>query len=255
MKAFVLAAGEGTRLRPFTSDKPKCMVEIEGISLLDRQLDVLSKGNISQIIIIGGYRADQLPTQGVKVVKNPQYAVTNMLWSLMSAEKELEGDLIVSYGDIVYSVEILNDLLRSKGDITVAVDFDWYEYWKLRNDDPLSDAETLRMSGDKIIEIGKKPRALVDIEAQYIGLIRFTRGGISQFKRIFNELKLRHEPIQGKSLEKAYMTDMLQELIDRNVVVNALPIKGGWIEVDTISDLHLPITSQRVREIQDGLKR
>ena len=111
------------------------------------------------------------------------------------------------------------------------------------------------MSGDKIIEIGKKPRALVDIEAQYRGLIRFTRGGISQFKRIFNELKLRHEPIQGKSLEKAYMTDMLQELIDRNVVVNALPIKGGWIEVDTISDLHLPITSQRVREIQDGLKR
>lgn len=60
MKAILLATGEGTRLRPYTLDRPKCLVEIDGKSLLDRQLDVLRAADIEPIILIGGYHSEML---------------------------------------------------------------------------------------------------------------------------------------------------------------------------------------------------
>ena len=60
MKAIILAAGKGTRLRPFNETKPKCLVELAGKSLLQHQLDTLSKCGITDIHVIGGYNADQL---------------------------------------------------------------------------------------------------------------------------------------------------------------------------------------------------
>ena len=103
LKVILLVAGEGKRLRPYTLDRPKCMVEIEGISLIDRQLSILKSQGLSDIVMIGGYKADMLKRKGVKLKINPRYHETNMVWTLFSAEEELEGDLIVSYGDIVYS--------------------------------------------------------------------------------------------------------------------------------------------------------
>ena len=99
MKAIILAAGEGSRLRPYTLDRPKCLVEVDGRSLLDRQLDVLTLGNINPIMLIGGYRAEMLPREGIELRINSLYAETNMVWTLFCEETDLVGDLIVSYKD------------------------------------------------------------------------------------------------------------------------------------------------------------
>ena len=74
MKAIILAAGEGFRLRPYTLDRPKCLVEVDGRSLLDRQLDVLALGNINPIMLIGGYRAEMLRREGIELRINLLYA-------------------------------------------------------------------------------------------------------------------------------------------------------------------------------------
>ena len=113
MKAIILAAGEGTRLRPHTLYRPKCLVEIDGRSLLDRQLDVLNSENVDPIIVVGGYRAEMLRRENIKLHINPLFSETNMVWTLFCAEADLEGDIILSYGDIVYSREILRSLLKS----------------------------------------------------------------------------------------------------------------------------------------------
>ena len=107
IKVILLVAGEGTRLRPYTLDRPKCMVEINGISLIDRQLAVLKSESLEDIVMIGGYKSDMLKREGMKLKINTRYHETNMLWTLFCAEEELEGDVIISYGDIVYSRDIL----------------------------------------------------------------------------------------------------------------------------------------------------
>src|SRR3954467_14488681 len=112
LKAILLVAGEGTRLRPHTLDRPKCLVEVDGISLLDRQLAVL-RGDlrIGSLVMIGGYKAEMLDRPGVRLKMKPRYFETNMVWTLFSAEEELAGDILICYGDIVYSAAVLGALL------------------------------------------------------------------------------------------------------------------------------------------------
>ncbi len=112
LKAVILAAGEGTRLRPYTLDRPKCLVEVDGKSLLDRQLAVLAMEAVNPVIVIGGYRAEMLKRPGIELRTNPRYAETNMVWTLFCAEDDLEGDVLLCYGDIVYSREILQAVLN-----------------------------------------------------------------------------------------------------------------------------------------------
>lgn len=192
IKVILLVAGEGKRLHPYTLDRPKCMVEIDGISLIDRQLEVLSSEKLDNFVMIGGFKSEMLERDGVKLRLNERYYETNMVWSLFSAEEELEGEVIVSYGDIVYSRKILRALLDSSADIAVTVDKEWKSYWSLRNENPLDDAETLKLRDDRSIsEIGKKPNSLKEIEGQYMGLMKFSNKGIKILKDVFhNALKM-----------------------------------------------------------------
>ena len=121
-KAILLVAGEGKRLRPYTLNRPKCMVEVDGLSLLDRQLSVLKSQNIEDIVLVGGYKSEMLHDKGCKLKINPRYFETNMVWTLFCAKDEMVGDMLISYGDIVYSKEILKAIMTSTDDIAVAID-------------------------------------------------------------------------------------------------------------------------------------
>ena len=251
-KVILLVAGEGKRLRPYTLDRPKCMVEIDGISLIDRQLAVLKSEGLNDIVMIGGYKADMLKREGIKLKVSQRYYETNMVWTLFSAEEELEGDVIVSYGDIVYSREILQALLKSGADIAVTIDKEWESYWRARNEDPLDDAETLKLRKDGTIkEIGQKPKSLDEIEGQYMGLMKFSTKGAAQLKKTFNKC-VENGVLLGKSVEDAYMTDLLQAMIDAKVVISAVPTQSNWVEVDTVSDLCSEITKSRIIKLTRG---
>ena len=253
LKAIILAAGEGTRLRPYTLDRPKCLVEVDGRSLLDRQLAVLASEAIQPVMLIGGYRVEMLERPGIEIRVNPRYAETNMVWTLFCAEDDLEGDVLLCYGDIVYSREILKAVLESKADIAVAIDLDWESYWRARNENPLDDAETLKLAADgQILEIGQKPKSLVEIEGQYMGLMKFSAQGIQLLRKTFHDAKSSGS-LRGKPLEKAYMTDLLQAMIDLNYRLVAVPVHGGWVEVDTVEDLLSPVTRSRLSQVESSI--
>ena len=250
LKVIILAAGEGTRLRPFTLDRPKCMVEIDGVSLIDRQLEVLKSEGIDDIVIIGGYKSEMLKRDDIKLKVNARYFETNMVWTLFSAEEELEGDVIVSYGDIVYSKNILKALINFKADIAVTIDKKWESYWRERNENPLDDAETLKLRKDGTIsEIGQKPSSLEEIEGQYMGLMKFSSEGVRQIKSAFHNA-LESGKLLGKDVENSYMTDLLQSIINMGGKVASVKIVEDWVEVDTVEDLHAPITLERVKRIR-----
>ena len=246
-------AGEGKRLRPYTLDRPKCMVEIDGISLIDRQLSVLKAEGLDNIVMVGGYKSEMLKRESVKLKLNPRYYETNMVWTMFCAEEELEGGVIVSYGDIVYSTGILQALLKSKADIAVTIDKEWESYWEERNENPLNDAETLKLRDDGTISaIGQKPKSLSEIEGQYMGLMKFSAEGIKQIKQIFNTA-VKTGGLLGKPVENSYMTDLLQAVIDTDSLVTAVPVHGEWVEVDNANDMNLQLTHDRLNVIQKSL--
>jgi choline kinase len=250
LKAILLVAGEGTRLRPYTLDRPKCLVEVDGVSLLDRQLAVLRcDARVTRMVMIGGYKAEMLARPGIAVKLNPRYFETNMVWTLFSAEEELEGDILICYGDIVYGANILSALLDCDADIAITVDKDWESYWRARNEDPLADAETLKLHPDgRVYELGQKPRSLSEIEGQYMGLIKLSAKGVSVIKEVFNQARAAGA-LRGKPVEKAYMTDLLQAVIDAGYSLQSVPVHGGWIEVDTVDDLVSATTRARLKQI------
>ena len=243
MRLIILAAGHGARLKPITDTRPKCLVELCGKPLLDYQLDVAREVGIDDIVVMGGYMHKQLRYEGVRLLINPDYERTNMAYTLFCAEEVFGDGFILSYGDIVYSKYVLEALLADKSDIGVVVDRQWREYWSLRFDDILSDAESLRIDKNgNIINIGQREKSIKDIQAQYIGLMAFRRGGINALRYTYASAKEMHKngktPFgSGRSLVSLFMTDILQGMIGFGYQVSAVPVDGGWIEIDSYSDL------------------
>lgn len=249
MKIIILAAGEGKRLMPYTSGIPKCMVKVGGRPLIEYQIDVLKRSGINDIIIVKGHHSNKVKINGTKTFTNKRYYETNMVSSLFCAESELNGDVIISYGDIVYSDSILKKLIESKHNISVVIDLDWKRYWMERFDNPLDDAESLGLDNKgRIIEIGKPAQNYTQINGQYIGLMKFSSHGIKSLKKIFYKCKEANQ-IQNKNLNNAFMTDLLQSLIDEGINIWSVNVQGKWIEVDTVKDLGLEITRRRLESI------
>lgn len=103
MNAIILAAGLGTRLRPLTNDRPKCMVEVGGTPMVERQIQFLHEVGIGDITLVSGYKAESLEylkdKYGVRIVPNPRYDTANNIYS-MYVVKELLGDTYVLEGDV-----------------------------------------------------------------------------------------------------------------------------------------------------------
>lgn len=245
MKVIILAAGMGTRLGELTENKPKCMVEVNGRPLIQYQLDVLSSENLD-VVFVGGYKAEFLDQFEKTVVLNEEYDKTNMLWSFYLAIKDIEEDIIISYGDIIYSKKVLSELLKQENGIGVVSDSDFLPYWEGRSEDPLDDLETFKVGPNNIIkELGLRPKDFSEIEGQYIGLVRIDQKRLSEIKNLIEVDKV----VNGKPVRNAYFTDLLQELISRDYELTAVPVPGGWIEVDTPEDISCLVAQNRLKKI------
>ena len=239
MRAIILAAGRGSRLHPFTEDCPKCLTELGGQTLIENQITTLRGAGIDDIVIVTGYLSEMLALPGIRQVRNDLWATTNMVESLFCAKQLFGDDLIISYGDIIYEPAMIEALMASNEDISVVIDTGWQAYWEHRFEDPLSDAETLRLDdAGRILEIGNKPKSLDQIEAQYTGLMRFRGPGVTALADAYASLRQQHRPwMEVRPLEQAYMTDLLMEMILTGQDVYGIPVNRGWYEIDTPHDL------------------
>mgnify|MGYP002510864616 CR=1 FL=1 len=251
MKVIILAAGQGTRLRPLTDNCPKCMVEVKGKSIIERQLETMYSCGIKEddITLIAGYRNKVLQERfrdtGIHFVVNNDFESTNMVYSLMCARSQMESeeDVLISYGDIIYDAAVLKKILVSDADNSVAVDDDWYEYWSARCENPLDDAETLMFDiDDYLTEIGQKTNDLGRVQSQYIGLTRFKGEGLRAMLDTCEKAKQKSDVGEklwrtNRNYNKMYMTDLLQGMIDEGNKLKAVHIHRGWFEIDDQDDL------------------
>ncbi|MBC6401477.1 MAG: phosphocholine cytidylyltransferase family protein [Ekhidna sp.] len=240
MKLIILAAGEGTRLKHLTTHLPKGMLPFNGKPIVEWQIMMARKCGIEDIVIVIGFEKDKISFKGVKYYHNADYSTTNMVESLFCAEEELNGDVIVSYADILYEERLLQKVIASSSSIGVAVDMDWTKYWRERYGTVDHDLESLTLNGDKIIELGKENPPVEAIDARYIGLTRFNKSGLETLKSTYYRYKREYTgqvwQQSGKTFENAYMTDMLNQILEDGHSIKAIKSEGGWLEFDTVED-------------------
>ena len=242
MNVIILAAGQGNRLKPLTNEKPKCLVEIFGKSLLNWQLDLFSSFQITDISIVKGYLKEKINFPNINHFENNNFQTTNMIETLFCAKEKICDSTIISYGDIIYEKTVIEKLLKNDDDISVIVDKNWKDYWSIRFDNPINDLESLSIDFENnISNIGQKIENIDDIQGQYIGLMKFQNSGSEFLKSFYDKCKNFAE--NGKNylktnlpFEKSYMTDLLQGMIDEGYKIRAIPISSGWLELDTYDD-------------------
>ncbi|PAF46714.1 sugar nucleotidyltransferase [Helicobacter sp. 12S02634-8] len=248
MKALILAAGRGTRLAPLTDSIPKCMVAFNDKPIIDHELQALKHNDITDIAIVGGYLfpvlQKYLQNQSLKFFTNIDFMHTNMVATMFCAQDFMHSciqqkqDLIISYADIIYTDTIIKKLKNFQGDLGIIIDTEWEKLWRARFADPLSDAETLKISGDTITEIGKKPQNIAEIQGQYIGLFKISHRFLPAVLELYASLD-RNALYDGKDFNNMYMTSFLQILIDTYHNASPVYIHRGWTEIDSIEDLKI----------------
>ncbi len=191
-------------------------------------------------MVVKGYQGHSINYPGVTYYENPDFKENNILRSLFYAEAEMNEDFIFSYSDILYSKSIAEKLIDSRGDIALIVDVNWRQHYLGRDLHPLSEAELIKVENGRVTRIGKEVVKANEAHGEFIGLAKFSRSAAQAMRTAFHQAASENPAApfhRASSLEKAYMTDMLQELIDRGLQVRSVDIEGGWMEIDTPQDL------------------
>ena len=233
MKAIILAAGRGSRLNNLTDKKPKCLLEINGQTMFDRQLEILKEfSTINNIAVITGYLSELLARSGLQSFHNANWKETNMVCSLLGADEWLSGDTcVVTYSDIIYEKHAISKIMQSKADVAILYDREWELLWKERFDDPLCDAESFQISNrNHVIDIGQRVQSISSIKGQYMGILKFSPQGWHKFKSTC----FRKHPAE---LAQADITSILKDMIINGNEIEAVRYRGRWAEVDSERDL------------------
>jgi choline kinase len=222
------------------------MVSVAGRPAIDWLVDTARSVGIDDLVVVTGYRGDVLDEHTLGEVRsydNPDYEHTDMVHSLWCAEEALEGPVVISYSDILYTPDILERVAASPHDIAVAVDDEWRSYWDRRHDNPLEDAENLLIDEDgRICSIGQPLESMDDPDAQYVGLTKLSTEGVESFRATYREARRsadRTDTHERSSPETIHMTDILHRIATSGVDVHSERIAGGWVEIDTPRDLEI----------------
>jgi choline kinase len=216
------------------------LVEINGKSILARQLDAYRAAGVEQVYIVRGYMKERIVVEGAKYFSNDDYERNNILLSLFCAESAMSGGFLFSYADIVFRPEVVRTALMTEGDFALVIDRRWTEAYEGRTAHPVEEAEVARVEGGRVTRVGKKTVPADQASGEFIGLARFSARAVEVMRECFHRRRreLAGQPYgTAPRFEVAYVTDLLNDLIDGGEVMRAAFIDGGWREIDTVEDL------------------
>jgi phosphoenolpyruvate phosphomutase len=248
--AVIIAAGSGKSLLPLTEHRPKCMLDIKGRTVLDRQLETLRAGGIQDIAVVRGYCKETVAAAGVRFYDNDRFEETGELASLFAAEPELHGRLLFLYADVLFERALLERVLRAEGDIVIAVDRTWVDQRErllplskpidlvVTSDPPRPGHRSLgEDSRDDLVRIGQRvpPEAAT---GEFIGLAAFSPQGVAAMRDVYGRaLAAGTGPFhEAETPGRAAFTDLLQALVAAGQRVTCVSTWKGWLEIDTFED-------------------
>jgi len=240
VKSIIIAAGLGSRLKGYTEALPKCMLMFGDKTLLERQLDVYKGVGIDDISVVRGFKKEKINYDGLTYYENSDFKNNNILNSLFYAEDAINGNVIISYSDILFDEIVVNRLLESDADISIVVDIDWRGYYVNRKDHPIDEAEKVIFNANnEVLKIGKVITTKKDVYGEFIGMMKLSPRGSEIVKLHFNRAKkiFWDKPYQrAQTFQKAYITDLIQDMVDMGVSIHCVIIERGWKEIDTVED-------------------
>jgi phosphoenolpyruvate phosphomutase len=249
-RAIIVAAGMGRRLAPYTDDRPKAMVEINGRTILEHQIAAYRAIGVDDICVVRGYCAESVNLPGLRYFENPNFRRNNILASMFFAEPAMEGGFYFSYSDIVFRPEATRALAEADVDVGLIVDRRWDEAYEGRDLHPISEAELCAVEagasqGDgrykRVRALGKRVVPAPEAHGEFIGLAKFSAAAAETMRREYRKLERELGPEApfgtAQRFESAYVTDLLNHLIADGADLRAVDIHGGWREIDTVQDL------------------
>ncbi len=238
MKAILLAASRGSKLGELTVDKPKCMLEVHGEPLLQRLARQFKYAGIRDITAVVGYKHEVIDLPDLKKCVNANYVDTGEVVSLECALSALEGEMILSYGDILFRRYILDLLLETEGDIVVVVDA------KKKGSGEIVAGQTADHAKcsipfvddileDQLIELEQISSGLAEatLDGVWIGLVKLSARGTSLMRDEITEMHAE------KLHLKASLPDVVNRLIAKGTKPRVIYISGHWWDVNDAVDL------------------
>ena len=237
MKAIILAAGSGTRLGHYTKEIPKALVDINGKSIIERQIELFKKNGITEIFVVRGYKEEKFCMEGITFIDNEDFANTNQLASLVLAQNRISGNALILYGDLLFEQSILDQILMSNSDISVTIDLKWKEHcYENRNNQFPAMAE---IENDKVVHISEN-KSLIrkKLCGEFFGIIKLSSEGSKILTDIIEKAKHNKGKFHDSdSFVMGKIPDIIEEIIELGFVVKPIFVNGKWFEVDTILDL------------------
>ncbi len=245
MKAVILSAGQGKRLLPLTADCPKCILPVRGRSLIEWQIDELTKCGIDQVTVVLGFRADKVErllrerydSHHVRTIYNAAYAVSDNLVSCWAAHDEMDTDFVLLNGDTLFEAAVLQRLLETHGHpVTMVVS---------HKDDYDTDDMKVELDGCRLVRVGKD--LLPDqVDGESIGMIMFRDQGPMLFRSSLEKA------LRDHSAQKKWYLSVIDEMAHSMPVWTCSIKEFQWCEVDYHADLKL---AEKVVSACDGRRR
>lgn len=230
--AILLSAGQGSRLLPLTAERPKCLIDFSGKSLIEWQVEMLARAGVKRIDVVTGFMTDQVeehvariddPRVEVTCHFNPFFKVADNLGSCWIVRERMKGDFLILNGDTLVSEDIVRRVQEgSDWPIAVTVDVK-----------PAYDSDDMKVSrgqNGRLARIGKTLTAEVS-NAESIGFLAFRGGGVELFRETVRQTMRTPDGVNHWYLK---VIDMIAD----SGKVGTKSIEGmDWAEVDFSNDI------------------
>ena len=240
MQAIIIGAGRGARLMPTTANAPKCFAEVGGRRILDWALEAFRANGIDNIAFIGGYQIDKVREAYPELTfrHNAAWETNNILASLFHAEDLMCEGFICSYSDILFLPQVIAGLQGNREDIALSVDTAWQVRYADRSEHPPDDAEKVCVRDRAVTRIERNIPA-DEAHGEYTGIARFSVGGARRLREHYARCRREYagRPFrEAKVFEKAFLIQLLQEMVEAGERLGHEDTPGGYIEIDTQQD-------------------
>jgi L-glutamine-phosphate cytidylyltransferase len=243
MRAVIIGAGRGSRLQHRTDELPKTLVPVLGRPMLEHILDALEVAGFrrSDVVFVCGYAEDVVRARYPEFtyVRNADWANNNILASLLCAREHLLNGFVSTYADIVYDGDIARRVAESPYDLCLGCDTAWRRRYVARSQHPETDAEKLRAEGSRVVELSRR-LASEAASGEFIGVMKASPAGARRLIDGYDTARARDQGgayREGRSFPKAYLIDLLQELLEAGVEMHREDTPGAYMELDTLEDL------------------
>jgi phosphoenolpyruvate phosphomutase len=237
-RALVLAASRGGALASLTEDIPKTMVEVAGRPMLGHIVDAYRAAGIREILVVRGYRKDQVNLPGLIFADNDEHETTGELVSLSVGLNTIDDDsqaLVISYGDVLFNRYILQILEVEDEDFVIAVDTDWQESVnRHRAADYVSCSEPHSRSAfyhRVLLQAAGEDLRPDSVQGEWMGFLRVSATALPRLRQIVSTM------IVAAGNEKAKLHHLLAELVRQGENVRVIYTTGHWLDVDTLDDV------------------